>query len=285
MKRKLKAIHATISENIAGLNTQRAMPSPFIEHIDPFLFLNHHGPQTYPPNNLGLPFEAHPHRGFETVTFILDGEVAHKDGHGHESLITAGGMQWMTAGKGIVHEEVSSEDFKKKGGQVEFLQLWVNLPRKYKMIEPRYIGLQKEELSTYLHDGVTITPYSGKYLDHLGPIDTKSGITLMALEFPAQTQWNYKISPEQNIFCYLVRGEININDQNIKAFHLIEFENTGDEIHFINRATQNAYLLLGHGRPFNEPIVSRGPFVMNTIEEIYQAYEDYRSGRFSASSF
>src|SRR5690606_8569302 len=128
------------------LVTRRALPTHSIDHIDPFLFLNHHGPQVYGTRNNGLPFGPHPHRGFETVTFILEGCLAHTDTGGHESVIYAGGIQWMTAGRGLVHSEISPEDFKNTGGPLEILQLWVNLPSRLKMTDPRYVGLQKDSI-------------------------------------------------------------------------------------------------------------------------------------------
>jgi redox-sensitive bicupin YhaK (pirin superfamily) len=111
--------------------------------LDPFIFLNHHGRQKYLPNNHGLPFGPHPHRGFETVTFILEGDLMHKDSSGASSIITEGGVQWMTAGKGLIHAEISSDVFKAKGGPLELLQLWINLPAKFKMTEPKYTGTAK----------------------------------------------------------------------------------------------------------------------------------------------
>src|SRR6187549_1845772 len=126
--RSIKKIHKAVYEPIADLVTYRAIPTASIDYIDPFLFLNHHGPQVYLPNNRGLPFGPHPHRGFETVTFILDGDIFHKDSGGYEGTILPGGVQWMTAGSGLIHSEVSSENFKKNGGPLEILQLWVNLP-------------------------------------------------------------------------------------------------------------------------------------------------------------
>jgi len=134
--------HRAVNAPIADLTTFRAIPTPSVEYLDPFLFLNHHGPQTYRPNNRGLPFGPHPHRGFETVTFILEGDILHKDSSGHESVIKAGGIQWMTAGSGLIHAEVSSGEFKKTGGPLAILQLCGNLPAKYKMTAPRYLGLQ-----------------------------------------------------------------------------------------------------------------------------------------------
>src|SRR5690606_11862264 len=138
MKRTVKTIHYPLRDDIGDLRTVRPLPNPKLPHLDPFLFLNHHGHQFYPPHNLGLPFAPHPHRGFETVTVVLKGDIAHRDSAGHESIINEGGIQWMTAGRGIVHEEVSSEEFKQHGGELEILQLWVNLPKSLKMTEPRY---------------------------------------------------------------------------------------------------------------------------------------------------
>jgi quercetin 2,3-dioxygenase len=126
----IKKVHQPVRDDIADLTTRRALPTHSIDQIDPFLFLNHHGHQVYPPGNRGLPFGPHPHRGFETVTFILKGDIAHHDTGGHSSVIRSGGIQWMTAGRGLVHSEVSSEEFKETGGELEILQLWVNLPAK-----------------------------------------------------------------------------------------------------------------------------------------------------------
>src|SRR5215208_3228396 len=130
--RTLKMQHPAIRDDIADLSTIRPLPGPYVEQIDPFLFLNHHGPQTYQPGNRGLPFGPHPHRGFETVTFIVEGSLLHRDTGGHESVIRAGGVQWMTAGRGLEHAELSPEEFFRDGGPLEILQLWVNLPARVK---------------------------------------------------------------------------------------------------------------------------------------------------------
>src|ERR1700692_3099449 len=139
MQRTVKKVFAAVRDDIADLVTYRALPTSQVDMIDPFLFLNHHGPQVYPPHNHGLPFGPHPHRGFETVTFILEGELTHRDTAGHESIILEGGVQWMTAGSRLVHAEVSSSEFKRNGGPLELLQLWVNLPARLKMTTPRYV--------------------------------------------------------------------------------------------------------------------------------------------------
>ena len=166
----IKRAHPAMRDDIADLTTRRPVPGQDVEQIDPFLFLNHHGPQVYAPRNRGLPFGPHPHRGFETVTFILTGELAHRDSAGHESIIKEGGIQWMTAGSGLVHAEISPEEFMRKGGPLEILQLWVNLPPRLKMTQPRYIGLQRDEIPAIATpDGKgVVNLVSGEYLGQQG---------------------------------------------------------------------------------------------------------------------
>ncbi|RYZ49984.1 MAG: pirin family protein, partial [Chitinophagaceae bacterium] len=172
--RTVKAVHKALYEPIGDLVTYKAMPTDSLpmNALDPFIFLNHHGWQEYLPKNRGLPFGPHPHRGFETVTFILEGDLTHKDSSGANSTIRAGGVQWMTAGKGLIHAEVSSEQFKNMGGPLEILQLWVNLPAKLKMAEPAYTGLQKEEIPSIVLDNgkVTLHLVSGEWNGSKGPV-------------------------------------------------------------------------------------------------------------------
>ena len=277
--RTIKQQHRAVSAPIADLVTFRALPTESVEHIDPFLFLNHHGPQVYRPHNNGLPFGPHPHRGFETVTFILEGDILHKDSSGHESVIEAGGIQWMTAGSGLIHAEVSSDNFKKTGGPLEILQLWVNLPAKDKMTAPRYIGLQKDEIPTVtLAGGVVLHAVSGEWAGTAGAVQPLADVQLAWLAFPAGASVTLPIAAARSIFCYVVRGALRVNGADTQARQLVEFNHDGDELTV--EAGTDAVLLLGHARPFNEPIVSYGPFVMNTEAEIEQAYRDYQGGAF-----
>ncbi|MDB5234180.1 MAG: nuclease [Hymenobacter sp.] len=279
--RTIKQQHRAISAPIADLVTYRALPTASVEYIDPFLFLNHHGPQVYRPNNNGLPFGPHPHRGFETVTFILEGDILHKDTGGHESVIEAGGIQWMTAGSGLIHAEVSSEQFKQKGGPLEILQLWVNLPARDKMVAPRYIGLQKDEIpAVTLDDGVVIHAVSGEWAGTAGAVQPLADVQLAWLELPAGSRAVLPIAAARSIFFYTVRGSLRVNGFETRSLNLVEFNQDGDELTL--EATEAAVVLLGHALPFNEPMVSYGPFVMNTEAEIQQAYRDYQRGAFGA---
>jgi redox-sensitive bicupin YhaK (pirin superfamily) len=279
--RTIKQQHRAVSAPIADLTTYRALPTNSVEYIDPFLFLNHHGPQVYRPKNRGLPFGPHPHRGFETVTFILEGDILHKDSSGHESVIEAGGIQWMTAGSGLIHAEVSSDNFKAHGGPLEILQLWVNLPAKDKMTAPRYIGLQKDEIPVVtLADGVVIHAVSGEWTGTAGAVQPLADVALAWLELPAGSRVTLPIAAARNIFFYTVRGTLRVNDTETKALQLVEFNHDGDELTIA--AHEASVLLLGHAQPFGEPVVSAGPFVMNTDAEIQQAYRDYQRGAFGS---
>jgi redox-sensitive bicupin YhaK (pirin superfamily) len=279
MKRIL-AFHPAGRDDIADLVTRRPVPGPRVRQVDPFLFLNHHGPQTYPPGNAGLPFGPHPHRGFETVTFILDGELTHKDSAGHESRITAGGVQWMTAGRGIVHAEISSDAFKREGGPLEILQLWVNLPARLKMTAPRYVGLQADAIPAIAtEDGLgVVSLISGGWRGHVGPIESLTGIVMTTITLRAGGRVAFDSLVGRSVFLYVVRGGVLVNDHAAEAFNLVELSLDGAVVDIA--ATADAVLLFGHGDPIGEPVVAYGPFVMNTEDEIREAIEDYRKGRF-----
>jgi redox-sensitive bicupin YhaK (pirin superfamily) len=274
--------HKAVYEPIADLITYRAMPTSSIKmnDIDPFIFLNHHGYQEYIPHNHGLPFGPHPHRGFETVTFILQGDLMHKDSSGAQSIISEGGVQWMTAGRGLIHAEISSEDFKNKGGPLEILQLWVNLPAKYKMTVPKYTGLQKKDIPVVKWDEgkVTANIISGNWKGIQGAFDPLTDIHLASIYFNKGGTIDFNIDAEKNIFLYVVKGEVNVNEMDLHMHHLAEFNHDGDDIKIT--ANNDAIILLGYATSFNEPFYAYGPFVMNTREEIQQAYDDYNNGRF-----
>ena len=213
----IKEIHPASYHPIADLITYNPLPSEKLRQIDPFIFLNHHGFQTYPKNNRGLPFGPHPHRGMETVTFILAGDIMHQDSGGHESVIESGGIQWMTAGQGLIHSEVSSSKFKKEGGDLEILQLWINLPAKLKMTEPRYVGLQKEEINHFeLSEGkVSVQMIAGDWDGNQGSFETLSPMFLSTITMAKGGKFNKSIPVGENVFFYVVRGEVKILGEKI----------------------------------------------------------------------
>ena len=270
-------LHPAMRDDIADLVTRRPVPSRQLNNIGAFLFLNHHGPQTYAPGNRGLPFGPHPHRGFETVTFILEGDLAHRDSGGHESVIHAGGVQWMTAGSGLVHEEVSPEAFKRAGGPMEILQLWVNLPSQLKMTAPLYTGVQKNQIPTIEADGVTLNLISGEWHGMKGPITSLTGVFMTTLDMKTGGRIVFGGLEGRDVFCYVVRGDVAVNGVDVSHFNLVEF-GEGDLVDI--EAVKDSMILFGHAAPINEPIVAHGPFVMNTVAEIHQAYADYQAGKF-----
>jgi redox-sensitive bicupin YhaK (pirin superfamily) len=281
--RTVKQLHRALSDDIGDLRTQRPLPNASLEQLDPFLFLNHHGPQVYPPENHGLPFGPHPHRGFETVTFIVEGSLMHRDTAGHESVIEAGGVQWMTAGRGVEHAELSPEEFLRSGGPLEILQLWVNLPSRLKMADPRYTGLQQEAIPSHRQpDGVNVNLVSGDWSGHRGPIETLTDVTMMTVEFPAGGKLRLETPVGRTIFLYVVRGALRVGDTLAPELHLVEMNDDGDS--FEIEAVEPSMILFGHAAPLHEPVVAHGPFVMNTHEEIVQAIRDYQAGAFRGVS-
>ena len=281
--RTVRKQYLALSDDIGDLRTQRPLPNRDMEQIDPFLFLNHHGPQVYPPGNRGLPFGPHPHRGFETVTFILEGSLMHRDTGGHESVIEAGGVQWMTAGRGLEHAELSPREFMEKGGPLEILQLWVNLPSRLKMTEPRYIGLQRDAIPCVRSDdgAVCVRLISGELGERKGPVTSLTGVHMMVLELRHAGSVTLPAARDRNVFLYVVRGEVTIGDQTISELHLADMNADGDEVTI--SAVSESVVLFGHAHPYGEPVVAHGPFVMNTVQEIMEAIRDYQAGRFAGT--
>lgn len=278
MKDVLK-IHNAVYESIADLSTWRAMPTYSLNHIDPFLFLNHHGPQRYKPGNNGLPFGPHPHRGFETLTFVLQGDITHKDSVSGESVINEGGIQWMTAGSGLIHSEVSSDAFKRNGGMEEVIQIWMNLPARLKMTKPRYIGLQKDQIPSIAFDNgkgiVHLT--SGTFNGTSGPVDSLTELFTSTIDMKTEAVFSHEITEGSSVLLYIINGTITINGVSAQKNQLVQLSLYGNAVNF--EALEDSKILFCYGMPFNEPIVAQGPFVMNTQEEIYQAFSDYQSGK------
>ncbi len=274
------ATHASHRDDIADLVTRRPVPGPRVQQVDPFLFLNHHGPQTYPRGNRGLPFGPHPHRGFETVTFILEGELMHRDSAGYESVIRAGGVQWMTAGSGLVHAELSPETFRREGGPLEILQLWVNLPARLKFTPPRYQGLQADAIPQIeIANGLArMSLIAGEWGGVKGPVESITGNFMSTIEASPGARIDAAGLAGRSVFFYVVSGQVRVNGREVAQHTLAECDITGDALEIETQTA--ARVLFGHGVPINEPVIAHGPFVMNTVDEIRQAIADYQAGKF-----
>lgn len=276
----VSAVYTAGYTSYDGLDTWRVMPTRNvpIELLEPFIFLNHHGPQVYPPQNEGLPFGPHPHKGFETVTFILDGELVHQDSTGYKSKIKAGGIQWMTAGSGIIHSETSSAQFRETGGAIELLQLWVNLPARLKETSPAYQGLQAGQVPVkILQDGqVHLQPVSGTWEGEQAPIQSISDVHLATVKIAAGTKWSFSVAANRRVLYYVIRGKVSVNGTTAETHDLVEMASGGNMVE--SEAITDTLLLVGHAQPNDEPVVAHGPFVMNTHAEIREAFVQYQNG-------
>lgn len=282
IQKPISAIYRAGYSDYDGLDTYRAMPSRNvpIEALDPFIFLNHHGPQVYGPQNAGLPFGPHPHRGFETVTFIVTGDLVHQDSTGFNSNIKAGGIQWMTAGSGIIHSETSSEEFRRNGGEVEILQLWVNLPASLKNTPPAYVGLQQPEVPQIsVADGKgALNAVSGVWEAQQAPIQSLSDVHLATVRLEKDASWSFTAAEGRVVLFYVIKGKVAVNGSDAEVHDLVTFDQEGTTISV--SALEDAHLLVGHAVAGKDPVVAHGPFVMNSQEEIRQAFVDYQQGKF-----
>jgi len=247
--------------------------------VSPFLMLDYAGPAEFPPASKPRGVGFHPHRGFETVTILYQGEVEHRDTAGHSGLIGPGDVQWMTAAKGLLHEEMHSAAFTQQGGTFEAIQLWVNLPAKYKMMEPHYQSITNERIPLIKLDdeGSILRVIAGHYQALKGPADTYTPINLWDLRLRAGQTVELDFPDNYTTLLFALKGSVKINNSaTMNDVELAFFERQGKTI--VLTALKDAALLVMNGEPINEPIAGYGPFVMNTHEEIRQAIEDFDTG-------
>ena len=260
-----------------GFVVRRPLPSGAYDDADPFLLLDEMGPIEYAPGEaLGAP--DHPHRGFETVTYVLEGEAEHADSAGHRGKIGPGAVQWMTAGRGIVHAEMPSRTMREQGGRMHGFQLWVNLPARDKMIAPRYQEIPREKIpSRTTPDGLaTVHVIAGEALGASAVIETRTPITYHHWSLQSGAAVDVAIPPEHSAFVYVFEGELSVSGRPLRSGQLgVLGEGEGVAL----AATGRAQALVLSGAPLREPVARSGPFVMNTEREIQQAILDYRAGK------
>lgn len=250
------------------------------EQFSPFLLLDYMGPKQFPPIDRQLGVGEHPHRGFETVTIMYQGKVAHRDSTGSGGVIGPGDVQWMTAASGIVHEEMHERAFAAQGGTLEGIQLWVNLPKAHKMSPPRYQTLVKEDIPEVDLDGGAgqLRIIAGEFLGIRGPARTFSPVSLYDLRLAAGHHTELMLPEGFNTSVFVLRGQIVINGlHRVKEVEIALFGDRGERM--VLEATEDATLLVLSGEPIREPIARYGPFVMNAQEELVQAVSDYKAGR------
>ncbi|UZM14605.1 pirin family protein [Pseudomonas kielensis] len=251
------------------------------KHISPFLLLDHAGPAEFTPTNARRGVGQHPHRGFETVTIVYDGEVEHRDSTGSGGKIGPGDVQWMTAASGILHEEFHSQAFAKRGGTLEMVQLWVNLPAKDKMADPGYQTLLDADIPNIaLPDQAgSLRLIAGEFAGQRGPARTFTPIDVWDLRLKGDKLLNLDLHEGRNTALVVLRGTVQVNGvELVRQGQLALLERKGDQLSL--EANGDAVVLLLSGEPIDEPIVGHGPFVMNSEQEIHQAFADFQSGRF-----
>ena len=245
--------------------------------LSPFLLLDHAGPADFPPAEKPRGVGWHPHRGFETVTVVLDGEVDHQDTAGNGGRIRAGDVQWMTAGSGLLHKEMHSDAFTKRGGRFHALQLWVNLPAKSKMTAPRYQTLTNEAIPSLALPEGTVRVIAGEYAGVKGPAETFTPVNLLDARVRAGAKLRLNLRDGYSAGLYVVQGRISTNGETAADGELVVLDRKGDEV--MIEAHTDALVFVMSGAPIDEPVAGYGPFVMNTSREIQQAFADYHAGR------
>jgi hypothetical protein len=281
-----KIIKSEMTQDGEGVTLNRSFPNNFISEFDPFLLLDEIGPtDLIPGKQKGFP--DHPHRGFETVTYLLEGKFEHKDSQGHAGIINSGDVQWMTAGSGVIHSEMPEKEFSKHGGRLHGFQLWVNLPKSNKMMKPRYQEIPESKIPTGTTENgnVIVKVIAGTSLGSKAVIDTITPIMYMHFKLESDYSIVQPIPKEYNVFVYVIKGkgifERSNNSQIIERGNLVIFDKDGKEVYIkaVEDSKVPLELLLIGGIPIREPIARYGPFVMNTQQELYQAVEDYRNGK------
>ncbi len=251
------------------------------EHVSPFLLLDHAGPAEFAPAQKPRGVGVHPHRGFETVTIVYQGEVEHRDSTGQGGLIGPGDVQWMTAASGILHEEFHSQAFTRSGGTLDMVQLWVNLPAKDKGAAPGYQTLLDKDIpAVALPDGAgTLRVIAGTYQGHAGPARTFTPIDIWDISLKRDGQVSLALPEGRTLGLVVLRGNVLINGADkAREAQFVLFDRSGGEIAI--EAETDASVLVLSGEPIDEPVAMHGPFVMNTNAEIRQAMADFQSGRF-----
>ena len=268
--------------NMGPIRLRQPLPTQGLENVDPFILLHHYGPYAISEFNNPFDLGPHPHRGFEPITLLFKGEQFHRDSLGNEMTVKAGGVQWTTAGRGIIHAEAPTKEFVKRGGDLEGIQLWLNLPAKYKMMTPNYQHLEDEQIPKLFSEDkkVQLNIVAGHQKEVLGNITTQTEVNVFTAIAQEKGKIEIDIPKHHKSLIYLLEGEIVVNAKQVlkKGDHqMVTFNTDGDLIEF--EATEKSTLLILSGAPINEKVAQYGPYVMNTQTEILEAMRDFQQGK------
>lgn len=266
-----------------GFRVHNFIPTGYrldMKRMDPFIMMDYNSKFYFEPIDKPRGVGVHPHRGFETVTIAYHGRVEHGDSSGGGGIIGQGDVQWMTAASGVLHKEFHETEWAKQGGIFQMVQLWVNLPAKDKMSKPKYQAIkQKEMINIDLGENGLVEIIAGEYNGEKGPASTFSVVNMMNAKLKKGGKADFSFPADFNTAALVIEGSIMVNgEEKVPTDHFVLFENEGEN--FTIEATEESIILIISGKPLNEPIYPHGPFVMNTREEIIQAFDDYNNGKF-----
>lgn len=266
-----------------GFRVHNFIPSGYrldMHRMSPFIMLDYNSKFYFPPTDKPRGVGVHPHRGFETVTIAYKGRVAHKDSGGGGGVIGEGDVQWMTAASGVLHKEYHEESFSKEGGDFQMVQLWVNLPAKDKMSVPKYQAIRKEDIQHYTFEGGDVEVIAGSYKGMKGNASTFTPVDLFNVRLQKGAKADFSFPAHYNTALLVIEGSVRVNgaEEDVPTDYLALMANDGED--FYIEALEDALVLVLSGEPINEPIAAHGPFVMNTREELAQAFDDFNKGKF-----
>ena len=281
----LKSIQHTIASpfvNMGPIRLRQPLPSEGIENVDPFILLHHYGPYAISEFNNPFDLGPHPHRGFEPITLLFQGEQFHRDSLGNEMVVKAGDVQWTTAGHGIVHAEAPTKEFVKKGGTLEGIQLWLNLPAKDKLMPPNYQHLEAAQIPKIFSEDqkVQLNVIAGNQKDQTGLIKTQTTVNVFTAVAQENGMLDVDIPQNHQSLIYVLDGTVLVNDTKVLKKgenQMIVFNQDGNSIHF--KAKTTSTILILSGEPILEKVTQYGPYVMNTQTEILEAMRDYQQGK------
>ncbi|OIQ37709.1 MAG: nuclease PIN [Bacteroidetes bacterium MedPE-SWsnd-G1] len=268
--------------SMGPIRLRQPLPNGDIDKVDPFILLHHYGPYAISEFNNPFDLGPHPHRGFEPITLLYKGEQLHRDSLGNEMLVKAGDVQWTTAGRGIIHSEGPTKDFVMKGGELEGIQLWLNLPADKKMMPANYQHVKSEDMPVVSNpdNSIELKVVAGRQVNELGLIKTQTEVNVFMVKTTGKGAMEIDIPTSHESFIYLLDGEVIINNTvNLKkgASQMVTFNQDGNKVH-LNSVVESNVLILS-GQPINEKIAQYGPYVMNTQTEIMEAMRDYQMGK------
>ena len=277
--RQIEHLYAGVdTQDGAGVKLTRVLTQQLQERLDPYLMLDNF--KSHNPDDYVAGFPNHPHRGFETITYMITGRMRHRDSAGNEGLLQNGGVQWMTAASGVIHSELPEQE----NGAMEGFQLWLNLPAKDKMNDPWYKDFQSDDLPKYsTEDGVDVTVIAGQSYGIEGAVTRDiTEPTYLDIHLPAGSSFSQAIPADHNAFAFVYRGKVDIEGREVptKTMAILENNDSADGIVITADSSEDTKVILITGRPLGEPIVQYGPFVMNSQQKIMQAVTDFQSGKF-----